>query len=87
MTFLQFIGVVDHHKPLPKLFVGFDVVGVGDDAVVDRADFLAGWHIIMPYAFGAKSGIDHIDLIPHRDRLIRTLGFAHIAVGTFVSNQ
>lgn len=46
----------------------------------NRTNLLTLRLIEMPNAFGAFVGIDLIDLSPHEDRLIRALGFAHIAI-------
>ena len=62
---LEFIRMMNHHKTFPELVVGFDMLWVGDDAVIDRADFLAGWNVIVSNAFGAEIRIDDIDLVTH----------------------
>jgi len=48
---------------------------------------LVGGFIIVADAFGASAGIDLINPIPHRNRLIWAFRFAHIAVDTFLGYQ
>jgi len=75
------------HKFIPKLFVGFGVLRIDDDGIVDRADALTGWFIIMSDAFRTPIAVNFVNLIAHRDRLIRALRFAHIAINAFVCDQ
>lgn len=56
---------MNHHKAFPQLFLGLDIVGIGNNAVIDWADFLAGWCVVMAYTFRAKCWIDDIDVIAH----------------------
>jgi hypothetical protein len=41
---------------------------------------LAGFVVVEAYAFGAKFGVDHIDLLPFADGLVGALGLASTAV-------
>lgn len=86
-VFLYFIRVMNHYKSLPKLLFGFDMIRICNNTVGDRANFLAGWLVVMPDTFRAEYGVDHIDIVAHRNCIIRAFGQTHIAVGTFVGNQ
>ena len=79
--------MVNQHKTFPKLFIGFNMIRVSDNAVIDWADFLTGWHIVMPDTFGTKIRVNHIDFIAHLNRLIGAFWFAHIAICAFMSDQ
>lgn len=78
---------MNHHKPFPKLFFGFLIIGIFHNTIRNWADFLAGWLVVMPDTLRAEYGVDHIDIAAYRNCIIRTFGQAHIAVGTFVGNQ
>ena len=41
----------------------------------------------MAYAFSTLVGIDLIDFRPKKDRVIRALGFTHIAIDALVGND
>jgi hypothetical protein len=41
----------------------------------------------MADAFGTAIGINLVDILAHRNGLIRAFGFAHIAVDAFLGNQ
>ena len=60
-------------------------LGMHFDAI-DGADDLALRFVVVSHAFGARTGVDQIDLCAHRDCIIGTLWFAHVAVDAFVSN-
>jgi hypothetical protein len=48
------------------------------------------WHlrlVEMADAFGALVGIDLVNLRAHRDRVVRALGLAHVAIDAVVGNQ
>lgn len=79
--------MVQHDKLVPQLFLVLYVLRIGNDGVIDRAHLLAGWGLVMPHAFGAAVGIDLINLIPHRNRLVRAFRLAHIAIDAFLGNQ
>ena len=72
---------------IPQLFVGFTVLWIDDNCVIDRADALAGRLIIMADALGAAIAVNLVNLSAHRDRLIRTLRLAHIAIDAFVCDK
>ena len=52
---------------LIQLLFGLDVIGIERDAI-DRAHRDALRLVVVAYAFGAQPGIDHVDLLPGRDR-------------------
>ena len=52
-----------------------------------RADLHALRLVEVADAFGAARRVDLVDLRAHRDRLVRALGLAHIAVDAFVGDQ
>ena len=79
--------MMQHDKFVPQLFVGFAVLWIDDNGVVDRAHLLAGGNIVMADAFGTAIGINLVDILAHRNGLIRAFGFAHIAVDAFLGNQ
>ena len=53
---------------------------------IDRTDDLALRFVVVPHALGARTGVDHVNLCAHRDGIIGTLWFAHVAVDAFVGN-
>lgn len=77
---------MQYHEFIPQLFVGFFMCWIDDDRIVDRADTLTGRFIVMTDTFRTAIAVDFIDLIAHRDRLIRALRFAHIAIDTAFCN-
>lgn len=77
---------MNEYETFPQLLVGFNMLWIGNNAIINRADFLTGWRFIMPYTFRTQIGVDHINLIAHRDSLVWAFRFAHIAIGTFVSD-
>lgn len=79
--------MMQHDKFVPQLFVGFAVLWIDDNGVIDRAHLLAGWDIVMTDAFGTAIGIDLVDIIAHRNGLIWAFRFAHVAVDAFFGNQ
>jgi hypothetical protein len=54
---------------------------------IDRADLHALRLIEMADALGALGRVDLVEVEAHRDRLVRALGLAHIAVDAFVGDQ
>jgi hypothetical protein len=66
-----------------ELLLGLGVIRVNEDAV-HRTDLDALGFVVVADTLGAVVGIDHVDLVPLADRTIRALGFAYIAVNTFV---
>lgn len=85
--FLQFIRMMNHHKAFPKLFFGFLMFRIGLNTVSDWANFLAGWGVVMADTFRAKYRIDHINLIANGNGFVWAFRQAHIAVGTFASDE
>lgn len=63
------------------------MVWIFDDRIVDGANLLARWRVVMAHALGAPGGIDFINVHAHGYGLIRTLGFAHIAIDTFMGDE
>ena len=53
---------------------------------IDGADDLALWLVMVPNAFGTRTWVYHVNLCAHRDRIIGTLWFAHVAVDAFVGD-
>jgi hypothetical protein len=62
-----------------QLFLRFGVRRIRVDAF-DRAHHHALRLVEMADAFGAQRGIDHVDVRPLRDRLVRARRFADVAV-------
>ncbi|EKE18167.1 MAG: hypothetical protein ACD_10C00100G0001 [uncultured bacterium] len=54
---------------------------------IDRTDLHALRLVVVTDAFGALVGVDHIDLFPLGDCLIRALRFADVAVDAFVGDD
>ncbi len=63
-----------------------DVIGIDRDAV-DRADLDTLRRVEVADALGAFRGIDDVDLRPLRDRVVRALGLADVAVDAFVGDH
>jgi hypothetical protein len=78
---------MQYHKLIPQLLVGFVVLRVNHNGVIDWTHLLTGGNIVMANAFGAAIGIYLVDIIAHRNGLIRAFRFAHIAVDAFFGNQ
>ena len=53
---------------------------------IDRTDDLALRFFVVPDAFCARTRVGQINLCAHRDGIIGTLWFAHVAVDAFVGN-
>jgi len=69
-----------------KLVLGLGVFRVNDDAVY-RANLNTLGLVVVTNTLGAVGVIDLVDLVPLADCTIRALGFAYIAVNTFVGNH
>jgi hypothetical protein len=69
-----------------ELLFGLDDVGIERNAV-DGADLAALRLVEMPDALGALRRIDDVELLARRDRLVRALGLAHIAVDALVGDH
>lgn len=78
--------MMNHHKPFPKLFFGFLIIGIFHNAIRNGADFLASWLVVMPDTLRAEYGVDYIDIAAHRNRIIWAFGQAHITVCAFMCN-
>lgn len=63
----------------------FFKLGVHFDAI-DRADDLALRLVVVPDALCTRTWIDDVNLCAHRDGIIGTLWFAHVAVDAFVGD-
>jgi hypothetical protein len=68
-----------------QLLRGLDARRVDWDAG-HRAQLHALRLVEVAHTFGATRRVDHIDLRPHRDRLIGALGLAHITVDALVGD-
>ena len=53
---------------------------------IDWADDFTLRLVVVPNAFGAGTWVNHVNLCAHRDSIIRTLWFAHVAVDAFVGD-
>ena len=62
---LQLICMVNHYKAFPELFFVFNMCRIGNNTFANWADFLTGWRVIMPDAFGTKSRLNDIDLLTY----------------------
>jgi hypothetical protein len=60
--------------------------GIHEDAVYG-ADFLALRRVVVTDTFRAQLGIDDVDLLAGRNRLIGALRLAHVAVDAFVGDE
>lgn len=85
-TRLKFIGVVHQHKLIPQLLFCFDMRRIFQNSIGNRAHLLAGWRVVMAYAFRTLIAVNLVNAITHRNRLIRAFGLAHIAIDTAFSN-
>ena len=69
-----------------QLAARFDEIRIDRDAV-DRADLAALRLVEVADALGALRRVDHVDLGALRDRLVRALGLADVAVDAFVGDD
>ena len=74
--------LVPEHQLLARL----GPVGVLRDAL-HRADLPALRRVEVPDALGAAFGVDHVDLGAHRDRAVRALGLADVAVDALIGDD
>jgi hypothetical protein len=90
-------GIPADHNGLPcssgdplvlghQLLLGLDVVGVNGNAIY-RTDLDTLRGFIVADAFGAKIGVDFIDLVALVDRAVRTFRFTDIAVDALIGNH
>lgn len=77
---------MQQHKFVPQLLVALDMLGIENNSVVYRADFLTGWCFVVTHTFSATLGIDFVEFHSHRDRLIGALRLAHVTVDTAFCN-
>jgi hypothetical protein len=70
----------------PETVLAFNMSRVFGDAVY-RADLDALRFVIVTDALGAFSGIDFIDFCALRNRLVRTLGLADVAIDALVGDD
>ena len=71
---------------LHQIVMRFHIIGMQWNAV-DGTDLPALWGIKMAYAFRALIGIDLVNLDPHKNRIIRALGFTDVAIDALIGNQ
>ena len=71
---------------LHQILMRFHIIGVQWNAI-NRADLPALRGIKMAYALCALIGVDLVNLNPHKNRIIRTLGFTDVAINALVGNQ
>ncbi len=64
----------------------FHIIGMQGNAI-NGADLPALRGIKMTYALRALVGVDLINLNPHKNRIIRALGFTDVAIDALVGNQ
>ena len=64
----------------------FHIIGMQGNAI-NGADLPALRGIKMTYALGALVGVDLVNLNPHKNRIIRALGFTDVAIDALVGNQ
>ena len=71
---------------LHQIVMRFYIVGMQWNAI-NRTDLPALRGIKMAYALRALVGIDLVNLNPHKNRIIRALGLADVAIDALVGNQ
>lgn len=52
-------------KLIPQLLFGFDMGGILQNRIGDRADFLAGWRFVMTYTLGAFVAVNLVNAVAH----------------------
>ena len=75
------------HKLLPQPVATLWAIRIFDNRVIDWANLLTGWRIVVTDALRTAVHIDLIDAVAHRNRLIRALRLAHIAINTAPGDQ
>ena len=78
---------MQNNKLFPQQLIVLNMVWVGHNRIVDRTNLLAGWAVIVTHALGAAVNINLIDLIAHKNCLVRAFGLAHIAIDTAFGDQ
>ena len=71
---------------LHQIVMRFHIIGMQGNAI-NRTDLPALRGIKMAYALRALVGIDLVNLNPHKNRIIRALGFTDVAIDALVGNQ
>ena len=74
--------VIFREKPFRRL----DVLRIVRNTF-DGTDLAALRFVEMPDAFRALRWVDHVDLGPHRNRVVRALRLAYVAIDALVGNQ
>ena len=62
-TRLKFIGVMHQHKLIPQLLFCFDMRRIFQNSIGDRAHLLAGWRVVMAYAFRTLVAVNLVNAI------------------------
>lgn len=75
------------YKLVPQLLIALNALWVNNNGVINRADLLTGRGVVVSYAFGTALAVNFVELIPHRNRLVRALRLTHIAIDTFFGDQ
>src|SRR5471030_359071 len=78
---------MQYNEFIPQLFIGFIVLRIDDDGVINRANALTGRFIIMTHALSAAVTVNLVNLSAHRDCLTRALRLAHVAIDAFVCDK
>ena len=71
---------------LHQIVMRFYIVGMQWNAI-NRTNLPALRGIKMAYALRALVGINLVNLNPHKNRIIRALGFTDVAIDALVGNQ
>jgi hypothetical protein len=71
---------------LHQIVMRFHIIGMQGNAI-NGADLPALRGIKMAYALRALIGVDLVNLNPHKNCIIRALGFTDVAIDAFVGNQ
>ena len=71
---------------LHQIVMRFHIIGMQGNAI-NRTDLPALRGIKMAYALRALVGINLVNLNPHKNRIIRALGFTDVAIDALVGNQ
>ena len=71
---------------LHQIVMRFYIIGMQGNAI-NGADLPALRGIKMAYALRALVGINLVNLNPHKNRIIRALGFTDVAINALIGNQ
>ncbi len=69
-----------------QIVMRFHIIGMQGNAI-NGADLPALGRIKMTYALRALIRVDLVNLNPHKNRIIRALGFTDVAIDALVGNQ